>query len=73
MDIFGTKTTKNQLLRVKLLPEIIFWIFLTLVIRWKNQDFEPLFTYWTKSKQTADKSNYTISKKALTIDALRFG
>ena len=25
MDIFGTKTTKNQLLRVKLLPEIIFW------------------------------------------------
>ena len=24
MDIFGTKTTKNQLLRVKLLPEIIF-------------------------------------------------
>ena len=27
--IFGTKTTKNEILRIKLLPKIILWIFFT--------------------------------------------
>ena len=51
MDIFGTKTTKNQLLGVKLLPKIIFWKIFT---PGKKKDFEPLFTFWPISKQTAD-------------------
>ena len=52
MDIFGTKTTKNQLLRVKLLPKIIFRIFFAAR---KKKDFESLFTFRPISKQTADK------------------
>ena len=52
MDIFGTKTTKNQLLRVKLLPKIIFRIFFAAR---KKKDFESLFTFWPISKQTADE------------------
>ena len=49
MDIFGTKTTKNQLLRVKLLPKIIFRKFFTAR---KKKDFESLFTFRPISKQT---------------------
>ena len=52
MDIFGTKTTKNQLLRVKLLPKIIFRIFFAAR---KKKDFESLFTFRPISKQTADE------------------
>ena len=51
MDIFGFKTTKNQLLRVKLLPKIIFLIFFTAR---RKKDFDSLFTFMPISKQTAD-------------------
>ena len=51
MDIFGSKTTKNQLLRVKLLPKIIFLNFFTAR---RKKDFDSLFTFMPISKQTAD-------------------
>ena len=51
MDIFGTKTAKNQILRVKVLPKIIFWIFFTAR---RKKDFDSLFTFMPISKQTAD-------------------
>ena len=52
MDIFGTKTNKNQLLKVKLLPKIIFRKNFTAR---KKFFFEALFTFRPISKQTADK------------------
>ena len=60
MDIFGSKTTKNQLLRVKLLPKIIFWNFFTAR---RKKDFDSLFTFMPISKQTAD-----LLKKKFTSD-----
>ena len=60
MDIFGTKTTKNQILRIKLLPKIIFWIFLPLFdhfLRFSKFKILGFFcTFWPISKQTADFS-----------------
>ena len=32
-----------------------------------------LLTFWSISKQTADKSNYTLLQQTLAIEALRFG
>ena len=52
MDIFGTKTNKNQLLKVKLLPKIIFRKNFTAR---EKKFFEALFTFRPISKQTADK------------------
>ena len=52
MGIFGTKTTKNQFLRIKLLPKLIFLIFF---MNRKIFDYESSFTFWPISKQTAEK------------------
>ena len=53
MDIFGTKTTKNQILRIKLLPKIIIFKFFTPICSFfevlKIQDFE-FFLYILANK-----------------------
>ena len=59
MNVFGTKTSKNQILRIKLLPKIIFWKIFT---PGKKKDFEPLFTFWSISKQTADFYRMSLHK-----------
>ena len=70
MNIFGTKTTKNQILRVKLLQKIIFWKNFT---SGKNQDFESLFTFWPISKQTVDVQKKVEDIEWPAINGLRFG
>ena len=52
MGFFGTKTNKNQLLRIKLLPNLFFE---KILMAWKNFDYELSFTIWPKSKQIAEK------------------
>ena len=52
MDIFGTKTTKNQNLRIKLLRKIVHFLRFA---KFKILGF--FFTFWPISKQTADKLN----------------
>ena len=77
MDIFGTKTTKNQLLRVKLLPKVIFWNFLPLLNHFwslaKVKILSVFCTYWPISKQTADVQKNVEGIEWPAIDALRFG
>ena len=53
MDIFGAKTTKNQILGIKLLQKIIFWNFFTPIWSFfevfKIQDF-GIFLYILANK-----------------------
>ena len=67
LGIFETKTTKNKFLMVKLLPKIIFWIFLALFdhfLRFSKFKILGFFcTFCPISKQTAD-----FSKKGFLYD-----
>ena len=67
MDIFWTKTTKNQILRIKLLPKFFFEFFLPLFdhfLRFSKFKILGFFcTFWPISKQTAD-----FSKKGFLYD-----
>ena len=55
MTIFGTKTATNQILRVKVLPKLIFWNFCTPICSFlkvgKIKKFCFLLTFWPISRQ----------------------
>ena len=77
MDVFGTKTSKNQILRIKLLPKLIFWIFLTLFVHFGRFSKFKIFRFFCKfqpiSKQTADVQKNVDSTDLPAIASLRFG
>ena len=77
MDVFGTKTSKNQILWIKLLPKLIFWIFFTLFVHFGRFSKFKIFRFFCKfqpiSKETADVQKNVDSIDLPAIASLRFG